>query len=222
MKDNGGNKRERSPSAERSPTPSNAKTPPLASSGSPSPPGSPSEVASCRPRSSVFEQGGPSRKALVIDLSSSSGEEDFIVDTSCDFEFTQRLYGELNRGFLGSPGNSKIIILSDSDEEKEEVREEKSSSPKDPAASATVNPASTASAGDVVAPTEKSSTLAASPADVDEDLEAAPNDSSDGLAPGLKMGKENGCGDEASVPWAAAPRAVSMAGLLQGKQCSAL
>jgi hypothetical protein len=47
----------------------------------------------------VFEQGDPSRKAPVIDLSSSSDEEDFFTDISHDFEFAQRLYGELNRGF---------------------------------------------------------------------------------------------------------------------------
>jgi hypothetical protein len=67
----------------------------------------------------VFEQGSPSGKALVIYLSSSSDEEDFITDTTRDFEFAQRLYGELNRGFLGPPGDDKIIILIDSDEEKD-------------------------------------------------------------------------------------------------------
>jgi hypothetical protein len=55
----------------------------------------------------------------VIYLSSSSDEEDFIADTARDFEFAQRLYGELNRGFLGPPGDDKIIILIDSDEEKD-------------------------------------------------------------------------------------------------------
>jgi hypothetical protein len=41
--------------------------------------------------------GGPSGKALVIDLSSSSNGEDLIAATSRDFEFAQRLFGELNR-----------------------------------------------------------------------------------------------------------------------------
>jgi hypothetical protein len=54
----------------------------------------------------------------VIDLSSSSDEEDHIVATSHDFEFTQGLFGELNHVVLGSPDNGKIIILSDSDEEE--------------------------------------------------------------------------------------------------------
>jgi hypothetical protein len=62
----------RSPSTEGSHEPSDAKTPSPMLSGSPSPPGSLSEVASCRPHSPVFEQSGPSEKAPVIDLSSSS------------------------------------------------------------------------------------------------------------------------------------------------------
>jgi hypothetical protein len=82
-----GIKRERSSPTEGSPAASNSKTPPPAPSGTPSPPGSPTEVSSRRPRSPVFEQGGPSRKALVIDMSSSSDEEGFIVDTSHNFEF---------------------------------------------------------------------------------------------------------------------------------------
>jgi hypothetical protein len=169
MEDKRGIKQDCSSSTEGSPVPSDANTPPLASSGSPSPLGSPSEVASCRPRSSVFEQGGPSGKAPMIDLSSASDEDDFIADTSRDFEFTQWLYGELNRGFLEPPGDGKIIILSDSDEEKEDMHEEKSSSPKGVAASSVVNPASTASTGNANTPIEKSSTLATSPADADED-----------------------------------------------------
>jgi hypothetical protein len=112
----------------------------------------------------------------------------------------------VNSCFLGSPDDSKIIILSDSNEEKEEVREEKSSGPEDVVASAIVNPASAAF---VSAPAEKSSTPAASPADVDEDPRVTPNDSSDGLAPGPKMGKDSGGRDEA-----AAPRAVCAADLL--------
>jgi hypothetical protein len=52
----------------------------------------------------------------MIDLSSSSDLEDLIADTSHDFEFTQRLYDELNRAVLGPPGDGKIIILNDYDE----------------------------------------------------------------------------------------------------------
>jgi hypothetical protein len=77
-------------------------------------------VSSHCPLSLVFEQGGPSGKAPVVDLSSSSDEEEPIHDTSCDFEFAQRLFGELNRAFLGPLDDSKIIIFSDFDEKKSE------------------------------------------------------------------------------------------------------
>jgi hypothetical protein len=80
----------------------------------------------------------------VIDLSSSSDEEDLIAATSHDFEFAQRLFSELNSTVLGPHNDSKIIILSDSDEE--EVCEEKTTVIEDAAASIAVNPASTASA----------------------------------------------------------------------------
>jgi hypothetical protein len=83
----------------------------------------------------------------VIDLSSSSNEEDLITATSHDFAFAQRLFGELNRVIVGPPGDDKIIILSDCDEE--EVWEEKTTSTKDAAASAAVNPTSTTTADDV-------------------------------------------------------------------------
>jgi hypothetical protein len=180
--------------------PSDVKTPLPTSSGSPSPPRSPSKVSYHHPRSPVFEQGGPSRKAPVIDMSSFLDEEDFFADTSRDFEFAQRLYGELNHDFLVPPNDGKIIILSDSDEEREEVREEKSTGAEDVATSVAVNPASTASADDVGAPAEKSLIPAASPTDTDEDPVAAPNDSSDGLAPTSKMGKDNDDGDKTGVP----------------------
>jgi hypothetical protein len=76
-----------------------------------------------------------------------------IPDTSRDFEFTQRLFGELNYPLLRPLGDGKIIILIDSDEEKEDVREEKSTGVEDMTASATVNPASTAFADGADAPT---------------------------------------------------------------------
>jgi hypothetical protein len=79
----------------------------------------------------------------VIDLSSSSDEEDLITATSCDFKFTQRLFGELNCVVLGSPDDGKIIVLNDSD--KEEVCKEKTTGIEDVAASTAVNPASTSS-----------------------------------------------------------------------------
>jgi hypothetical protein len=84
----------------------------------------------------------------VIDLSSSSNEEDLIVNTSRDEELTRSLLGDLNRTILGPPDDGKIIILSNSDEEEEEeeeVHEEKTTGTKDATTYAAVNPASTAS-----------------------------------------------------------------------------
>jgi hypothetical protein len=69
MEDKRGTKRLCSPSKEGRPSPNGAQTSPLAPTGSPPPPGSPSEISSCCPCSLVFEQGGPSEKAAVIDLS---------------------------------------------------------------------------------------------------------------------------------------------------------
>jgi hypothetical protein len=89
MEDKKGIKHERFPSTEESLSPSDAKTPSPAPSGSPPPPGSSSEISSHYPCSSVFEQGEPSGKAPVIDLSSSLDEEDLIATTSHDFEFAQ-------------------------------------------------------------------------------------------------------------------------------------
>jgi hypothetical protein len=101
---------------------------------------------------------------------------------------------------LGLPDDGKIIILSDFDEEKEEVHEEKSVSVEDAVTSAVVNPVSTTFTDDIDTLTEKSSTPAASPADADNDPGVEPNDSSDGLTPGLKVEEGNGGGDEAGTP----------------------
>jgi hypothetical protein len=54
-----------------------------------------------------------------VDLTSSSGEEDFVGDTSRDEELARNLFGDLNRDILGPPGYDKIIVLSDSDDEDE-------------------------------------------------------------------------------------------------------
>jgi hypothetical protein len=119
----------------------------------------------------------------MVDLSSSSDEEDPIPDTSHDFEFTQHLYGELNRALLGPPGNGKIIIISDSDKE-EEAHEET-------AVDANVVPSAAAM---------KPSTLAASLADADEDPEETLDDSNGDLALGQDAGKSSSGGDEAGSP----------------------
>jgi hypothetical protein len=55
----------------------------------------------------------------MVDLASSSGEEDFFADTSRDEELARKLFSELNRDILGPPGDGKIIVLSDSDDEDE-------------------------------------------------------------------------------------------------------
>jgi hypothetical protein len=118
MEDKRGIKRERSPFAEGSPSPDNVETPPPASYGSPPPPGSLLVVSSCRPCSPVFEQGNASGKTPMIDPSS------FIVDTSRDEELARKLFGDLNRGILGPPGDGKIIVLDDFDDDGE-AQEEK-------------------------------------------------------------------------------------------------
>jgi hypothetical protein len=145
--------------------PSDAKTPPPPSCESPPPLGSPSEVSSRRPRSEMFEQSGPSRNIPVIELSSSSDEEGFFADIARDADFTKRLFGDLYRDLLGLPGDGKVIVISDSDEEKE-VREE------------------TYADAEVAPPTVvKSLTPASSAADSDEDLGKMQDGNSDDLAP---------------------------------------
>jgi hypothetical protein len=121
MEDKKGIKRAHSPSTEGSPLPNDTITPPSAPSGSSPPPGSPLKVSSCRPFSPVFEQGNTSEKTLMIDPSS------FIIDTSCDVELTRKLFGDLNRDILRPPGDGKIIVLDDSDDNAE-AQEEKTAS----------------------------------------------------------------------------------------------
>jgi hypothetical protein len=89
----------------------------------------------------------------VVDLSSFSDEEGFIADVSWDEEFTRILFGDLNHDVLGLPGDGKIIILSDFDEDEEEVREENTIGTEDATTSTAVNLASTASADADDAPT---------------------------------------------------------------------
>jgi hypothetical protein len=59
----------------------------------------------------VFEQGNASGKIPMLNPSS------FIVDTSRDEELARKLFGDLNRDILGPPGDGKIIILNDSDDD---------------------------------------------------------------------------------------------------------
>jgi hypothetical protein len=52
-----------------------------------------------------------------------SGPSLLVVDTSRDEEFTRKLFGDLNRDILGPPGDGKIIIIDDFDDDNE-VQEE--------------------------------------------------------------------------------------------------
>jgi hypothetical protein len=192
MEDKRGTKRARSPSKEGSPSPSGAKTPPPAPSGSPPPLKSPPEVSSRCPHSLMFEQGGSSRKAPVVDLSSSSDEEGLNADTSRDEEFARRLFGDLNRDFLGPPGDDKIIILSDSDEEEEEVRKERTVDAEDVPSFAARSPAPIASADDT------------------DDINKG--DTPDRVTDGSSSG-----GDEIGLPSAITPRWRLQGGVLQGE-----
>jgi hypothetical protein len=66
-----------------------------------------------------------------------------------DEEFTKRLFDDLNRDILGPPGDDKIIILSNSDKEEVEVREEDDADIEAAPSSAAKSPAPTASVDDV-------------------------------------------------------------------------
>jgi hypothetical protein len=119
MEDKKNLKRPRSPSDEGSSSPSKASTPPPSRSGSPPLIQSPPETSSrhlCLP---PYEQGGPSEPVPIVDLASSSGEEDSFADTSRDEELARKLFGDLNHDILGLPRDGKIIVLSDSDDEDE-------------------------------------------------------------------------------------------------------
>jgi hypothetical protein len=119
MKDKKNLKRPRSPSNEGSSSPNEASTPPPSRSESPPPIQSPPETSSRRLCLPPCEQGGPSEPVTIVDLASSSGEEDFFADTSRGDELARKLFGDLNHDILGPPGDGKIIVLSDSDDEDE-------------------------------------------------------------------------------------------------------
>jgi hypothetical protein len=115
----------------------------------------------------------------VVDLSSSSDEEGLIADVSQDEEFARRIFGDLNHDILGSLGDDKIIILSDSDEEEEEIRVEKTAGTEGADTSTAVNPTLTVS---VDAPT------------------VVKNDNSDDCTLDQEVDGSNGSGDDAELP----------------------
>jgi hypothetical protein len=140
MEDKKNLKRPRSPSNEGFSSPSKASTPPPSRSGSPPSTQSPPATSSRRLCLPLCEQGGPSEPVPVVDLTLSSGEEDSVADTSRVEEFTRKLFGDLNRDILGPPGDGKIIVKSDSDDEDE--------THEDTAVNAEAAPPSTANSAD--------------------------------------------------------------------------
>jgi hypothetical protein len=121
MEDKKGTKHECSPFAGGSPLPDDAEIPPPTPSGSLPPLGSALVVSSYHPCTLVFKQGNASEKTPMIDPSS------FIVDSLRDEELTRKLFADLNRDILGPPGDGKIIVLDDSDDDGE-AQEEKTAS----------------------------------------------------------------------------------------------
>jgi hypothetical protein len=130
----------------------------------------------------VFEQGSPSKKAPVVDLSSSSDEECLIPDTSRDEEFVRKLFGDLNCDVLRPLGDDNVIILSDFDKE-EEVHEED-------AADAEAAPSSV----------ERFPSRTTSAANADEDHKGLKDDNSDDLTPDQEKGIDSSGGDKAGSP----------------------
>jgi hypothetical protein len=97
-----------------------------------------------------------------VDLTLSPSEEDSVVDTSWDEEFARKLFGDLNRDILGLPGDGKIIVISDSDDEDE--------THEDAVVNAEAAPPSAANSAD--SPTSAS--------DVDETPDGVSDDNADG------------------------------------------
>jgi hypothetical protein len=118
----------------------------------------------------------------VIELSSSSNEEDFFADIAWDVEFTKRLFGDLNCNLLRPPSDGKVIIISDFDEEGEACED------------------AAADVETVLSAAGKSLTPACSTTDADDDPGKMQDDNSDDLAPGQGTSKSSGGGDEAIAP----------------------
>jgi hypothetical protein len=117
----------------------------------------------------------------MINLTLYSDEENFIADTSHDAEFTKKLFCDINCNILGSPGDGKVIILNDSDEEKEAL-DEKMAGTELAATSAIVNPAPTTSAA------------------ADDAPEGVKNDNSDDQGPDQEASGDNSNGSGDGAP----------------------
>jgi hypothetical protein len=100
-------------------------------------------LLSHHPCSPMFEQCNASGKTPMIDISSTSDEENFIIGTSRNAKLTKKLFGNLNRVILGPPDDDKIIILNDSDEENR-APEEKTAGIESTTAFASADPTSSA------------------------------------------------------------------------------
>jgi hypothetical protein len=126
----------------------------------------------------------------VVDLS--SWEEDAFLGTSRGEKIARKLFGDLNYGLLGPPGDGNVIILSDSNEKDEEVCEDDH---------ANIN-AVPSSDRDYLAHT-------AFAVANDDALDGMQNDSSGGSTPDRVQGGSSDSGDEAGSPLATTPKGVS-------------
>jgi hypothetical protein len=161
---------------------SDASTPPPSPTGSSSSPVSSPEVSSQGLPLPLYEHGEPYEGIPVVDLSSE--EEDAFPDTSRDDEIAQKLFGDLNRGLLGSPGdgNDNIIILNDSDEEEKLCEDDR--------ADVEATPSST---GNSLAPTASIATDDDAPDEVQDDSSAS-------STPDQVQGGSGDGGDEVGTP----------------------
>jgi hypothetical protein len=113
-----------SPFKEGSSPLSSVSTPLPVTSGSPPPPGSHSEVSSRHPYQLVLEQGGPSKKISVVDLSYSSDEEDLIPDITRGAEFTKNYLATSTMSSLDHSSTARSSSSTTLMRKKEEVCEE--------------------------------------------------------------------------------------------------
>jgi hypothetical protein len=115
----------------------------------------------------------------VVDLTSDE-EDNAFPDTSRDEVFARRLFGNLNYGLLRPPGDNKVIVLSDANEEDEVHKET--------AADADATPSSAVRS---TAPTISTT---------DKDPKGEQDDNSDGLTPNREIGDSSSGRDKAGLP----------------------
>jgi hypothetical protein len=81
------------------------------------------EVSSQGLPSPMHKHDEPSERFPVVDLSSE--EEEAAMDTSRDEEISRKLFGDLNHGLLGPPGDGSVIVINDSEEEEEVCKDDR-------------------------------------------------------------------------------------------------